>query len=115
LVARKDIYVNITVKNFPKEVLKCNRPVLVKIGAEWLGTCDIMAPILEELFADYGRQLKFGSIDSDKSKKLVERFGVSKLPTFAFFKNGVMVDQIIGASPKDKFVTIISNLLRAIL
>ena len=114
MVVKKDIFINLTDKNFRKEVLGCNQPVLVKIGAEWLGTCDIMAPILEGLFADYNGRIKFGSVNGDNSDKLVSDYGVSKLPTFIFFYNGIMVDQIIGAAPKDKFVNIISNLLRAI-
>jgi len=111
LAIKKDIFINLTENNLQREVLECEQPVLVKVGAEWLGTCDIMAPILEELYAEYNGQIKFGAIDSDESNRLAGEYGVAKLPTFIFFRRGKMVDQIIGAAPKSQFVKILSKLL----
>lgn len=104
--------VNLTEKNFHHEVLESELPVIVKFGADWLATCDIMAPIINDLCIDYNGRVKFGSVDIDISSNLVKSFGVSNLPAFVFFKDGQAVDHIVGAAPKNVFVTKITKLFQ---
>lgn len=102
--------VNLTEVNFRREVLDSELPVIVKFGADWLATCDIMAPIIDELCSDYDGQIKFGAVDIDVSSNLVKSFGVANLPAFVFFKDGQAIDHIIGAAPKNVFVSKIAKL-----
>lgn len=110
-VMKETIFISLTKDNFQTEVLESKQPVLVKIGADWLGTCDIMAPILEELHKEYKEKVKFSSVDVDSSKELADRFGMAKLPAFIFFKDGQTVGHIIGAAPKVNFINIFKSLL----
>jgi thioredoxin 1 len=90
----------LTESNFQKEVLESTAPVLVEFGAEWCGTCHILAPILEELKSEFRESIKMAKIDVDKNQTITKRFGVVELPTILFFKYGDCVDHIIGALPK---------------
>ena len=77
---KNTIYITLTEANFRSEVLESKQPVLVKFGASWLGTCDIMAPILEGLNDDFNGQIKIGIINVDKNEKLVNEYGITHLP-----------------------------------
>ena len=101
----------LTDANFQKEVLESTQPVLVEFRCDWCGTCHIMAPIIEELMADYHGQLKVGTLDVDDNQRVVQEYGVRVLPTFLFFRNGQVVDHIFGAVPK-KVITGKINRLR---
>lgn len=110
IMSDEAIFVNLTEANFQREVLECEQPVLVKFGAEWLATSHMMAPILDELCCDFKGLVKFGAIDVDRNEKLVREYGIVNLPAFVLFKGGQAVDQIIGAAPKNEFVTKIAKL-----
>lgn len=86
----------LTETNFRKEVLETSEVVLVEIGADWCGTCEIMAPIIERLAADYEGRIKFGRLDIDTNERLAGEYGVTELPFLLFFKEGQLVDHIIG-------------------
>lgn len=97
----------LTDSNFQKEVLENSEPVLVEFGADWCGSCYILAPIMEELAVDFNGQIKIAKLDIDDNQRVAEIFGIRVPPTLLFFKNGQVVDHIIGAAPKalieDKF------------
>ncbi len=90
----------ITDDNFQTEVLNSDKPVLVDFWAEWCGPCRMVAPIVEELASEYNGSLKVGKVDVDANQKVSMQFGVRSIPTLLIFKNGKVVDQIIGAVPK---------------
>lgn len=92
--------------------MESNLPVVVKFGADWLATYDMMTPIFNELCIDYNGLVKFGAVDTDISGKLVRDFGIANLPAFVFFKDGQAIDQIIGAAPKSVFVSKIAKLFQ---
>ncbi len=96
MLKEKTNMVTLIETNFRKEVLDSDAPVLVEIEADWCGTCEIMAPMLERLAADYIGQIKFGSLDMDTNRQLAKEYCVTKLPSLLFFKNGQLVDHIIG-------------------
>ena len=110
----KTIYITLTEANFQSEVLEIEKPVLVKFGATWLGTCDIMAPILEQLSVDFDGKIKIGIVDIENNSILANKYGITYLPTFIFFKNGVPVDHIMGAVPKRIIATKLNGLLSTI-
>lgn len=92
--------IEITDANFSKEVLESNVPVLVDFWAVWCGPCKIIAPVVEELAAEYQGKLKVGKLDVDNNPETSVKFGIRSIPTLMIFKGGKVVEQIIGAMPK---------------
>ena len=93
-------YVKLTDDNFQSEVLESDVPVLVDFWATWCGPCRMVAPIIEELAGEYEGRAKIGKMDVDYNHATPHSFGIRSIPTLLIFKDGVVVDQIIGAVPK---------------
>jgi thioredoxin 1 len=93
-------YVTLTDSNFQEEVLDAGIPVLVDFWAPWCGPCRMIAPVIEELAADFDGRAVIGKIDVDDNPQTAMRFNVRSIPTLLFFKNGQVVDQLIGATSK---------------
>jgi thioredoxin len=100
-------------ENFQEEVGNSELPVLVVFEADWSGTCHIMTPILEDLCVEFRGHVRIGMVDIDANRGLVERYGISSIPSLVFFKNGEIVDHISGSAPKHMIVTSLNNLARA--
>jgi thioredoxin 1 len=92
--------VEVTDANFKSEVLESKTPVLVDFWAEWCGPCKMIAPVVEELAKEYDGKLRVGKVDVDSNQQTAMQFGVRSIPTLLIFKNGKVVDQIVGAVPK---------------
>lgn len=92
--------IEITDANFSKEVLESNVPMLVDFWAVWCGPCKIIAPVVEELAAEYQGKLKVGKLDVDNNPETSVKFGIRSIPTLMIFKKGKVMEQIIGAMPK---------------
>jgi thioredoxin 1 len=92
--------VAITDSTFEQEVVKSNIPVVVDFWATWCGPCKMIAPILEEAATNYDGKLKITKLDVDSNTQVASKFGIMSIPTLLFFKDGKVVDQIIGAIPK---------------
>ncbi len=86
--------------NFESEVKQSGMPVLVDFGATWCGPCRMLAPIVEELAAEYQGRLKVGTVDIDEAQGVAREFGIMSVPTIIFFKDGRAVDRITGLQPK---------------
>lgn len=90
----------ITHSEWQTEVLNSPVPVLVDFWAVWCGPCRLIAPIVEELGQQYEGKLKVYKVDVDQEQQLAVQYGIMSIPTLLLFKNGQVVEQIVGALPK---------------
>jgi thioredoxin 1 len=88
--------VTLTQENFAKEVLQSPQPILVDFWAEWCGPCKMLAPILDELAAEYDGRVRIGKVDIDQYQNLAAEYGISAIPTLLLFQRGQVVDQLRG-------------------
>jgi thioredoxin 1 len=90
----------ITDATFASEVLGSDLPVLVEFWAEWCPPCHRIAPVLEELAAEYDGRARIAKIDADANPETVRAYGILSMPTLSMFRDGELVSQVIGAQPK---------------
>jgi len=81
------------IQKYPLMVIDC--------WAAWCGPCRMLAPVIEELARDYAGKIVFGKLDVDENPRTAMNFGIMSVPTLLIMKNGKLVDQIVGAAPRD--------------
>src|ERR1051325_9239656 len=92
--------VTATDSNFKDEVLRSSTPVLVDFWAEWCGPCKMIAPLLDELATEYDGKVKIAKVNIDDHQNLAAQFRVTAIPTLLIFKNGQVIEQMVGAKSK---------------
>jgi thioredoxin 1 len=102
-MASNDV-VTLADSTFDEEVLKSNVPVLVDFWATWCGPCKAIAPTVDEFAREYKGKVKVGKLDVDHNQQVAQKFGIRSIPTLLLFKNGRVVDTLIGVVSKAKLV-----------
>ena len=93
--------VAVTAETFEEEVLESGIPVLVDFWAAWCGPCRQVAPVMDQIAAEYEGSLKVAKVDVDAEAELAGHFGISSIPTIAFFESGEQPKAVVGALPKE--------------
>ena len=101
----------VTDLSFTQEVLESEVPVLVDFWAPWCGPCRMVAPVVEEIAAQYLEKLKVVKVNTDENPQIASQYGIRSIPTLMIFKDGQKVDMVVGAVPK----TTLSNTLEKYL
>ena len=93
--------IEITDQSFQETVLNSDKPVLVDFWAAWCGPCRMLGPIVEEISNDFEGKAIVGKVDVDNNQQISMDYGIRNIPTVLIFKNGEVVEKLVGVSPKE--------------
>jgi len=96
---------------FDAEVLKSDKPVLIDFWAPWCGPCRAISPLVEQLAGEFGDKIKFVKCNVDDNPISPGKYGIRSIPTLMFFKDGNVVDQVIGIVARSKLEEVINKIL----
>ena len=105
--------IQLTDDTFDKDVIQSSQPVLVDFWAPWCGPCRMLAPVVEEIAKEYTGKVKVGKINTDEHPNAASRFKISAIPTLLFFKEGKVVEQLVGVHSKAEIKKTLDSLVAA--
>ena len=101
----------VTDQTFDTEVIKSKMLTLVDFWAPWCGPCRMLTPLLEKLDAEYQGKMKLVKLNTDDNSETANQYKISGIPTIIFFKNGQVIQQVVGVRPMDELKKLIDESL----
>jgi thioredoxin 1 len=95
--------------DFEREVVKSDKLTIVDFWAEWCGPCKAVAPLLDEIAKELADKVKIVKVNVDEEQQLAQQYGIYNIPTLLFFKNGKVVEQVVGTAAKKVLVEKINS------
>lgn len=102
---------NVNDADFEETILKSEIPALVDFWAAWCGPCRTVGPVVEELAGEYAGKIKVAKLNVDDNKETPSKYGIRGIPTLMLFKDGQVVDQIVGAVPKSRIKELLDKVI----
>ena len=100
-----------TDQNFENDVEQSKNPVLIDFWAVWCGPCKAIAPVIEEIADEYQGKVKVGKVDVDQNQNTAMKYGIRSIPTILIMNKGEVVNQIVGAVPKNNITDMLDELI----
>ena len=99
----------VTDAEFESTVLQSDKPVILDFWAEWCQPCKMLSPIVEEIAGEYEDAVKVGKLNVDDNPDTATKYGIRGIPTLLFFKDGQVVQQLVGVKPKSEIKKVIDE------
>lgn len=103
--------IHLTDESFETEVLKYDGVVLADFWAPWCGPCQALGPVIEEISNEYEGKAKVGKVNVDEEREIAEKYMVMSIPSVMIFKNGELVNTLVGLRPKEDYLDAIDSVL----
>ena len=103
--------IEVTDATFEQEVLKASLPVLVDFWATWCGPCRTVGPVVEAVAQQFKDRLKVAKVNVDDNVNVPSQYGIRSIPSLLFFRDGELVDQVVGAVPEAQLVKTVDKVL----
>lgn len=101
-------------QNFELEIEKAEGLAVVDFWAEWCGPCRIVSPVVEEVAKQYQGKVKVAKVDVDQNQRIAAQYAIRSIPSLYVFKDGKVVEQIVGAVPKHQIVSVLDGVLAGV-